>query len=263
MPKKIIAFDLDGTLLNSQKKITQKSKEIIKTLHNRGHQFIIATARPLTTTNRYVTDLQVPVSIILQNGACYLDPNNNLISNYIENEIFIEIVEYIQKSDANSAISIMNNDQWLTFSDFNFKSYYNVDFGPIKMTKTEIYKSQCTKILVNNCTIGKKIKSVYENLVNIIETDNQTLVQIMNKNASKEAVIKKMLEAKNDTEKNLLCFGDDHNDIGMFKLAGHSVAMGNSINELKEIANYITDTNDNEGIYKYFISSCWAEIEEM
>ena len=74
---------------------------------------------------------------------------------------------------------------------------------------------------------------------------------IVNKNVNKGNAITDLLKILKINKKNSLCFGDSINDIEMFKSVGTSVAMGNSIEEIKNIANYITDTNDNDGINKF------------
>lgn len=74
---------------------------------------------------------------------------------------------------------------------------------------------------------------------------------IVNKNVNKGNAITDLLKILKINKKNSLCFGDSINDIEMFKSVGTSVAMGNSIEEIKNTANYITDTNDNDGISKF------------
>ncbi len=262
MNKKIIVFDLDGTLLNSTKEIPEKSVEIIKQLYGKGHQFILATARPLRTASKFAQRLHIPVLLILQNGACYFNTDNELVSNYLDKELVISIVEFILKHDADSAVSIMSNDEWYTISDYDYASFYrSIDITPEKITKEELYTYPCTKILVNNTDKGMKIKETFYDKALVILTDTNALVQIMSKSASKEAVLAKILVERQKTKEDVICFGDDYNDIGMFTIAGYSFAMGNSIQELKDIADYVADTNDDDGIYNFFTSVQWDEVE--
>ena len=260
--RKAIAFDLDGTLLNSKKIISKKSIDVIKLLHEKGHKVIIATARPLRTIQKYITELNIPVSLILQNGACIQTENKQMIINYIDKNVFIEICNFVQENDNTCSISIMNNDLWYTLNDFDYLKYYNVNIGPQKINKSEFITLDCTKILVNNCNIYNTMKNRYKNIVNLVLTDNESLIQIMNINSSKENALKNVLSDLNISEKDLICFGDDHNDIGMFNLSGASVAMGNSILELKKISKYVTDTNDQDGISNFFNSDEWLKFEK-
>ncbi len=70
----------------------------------------------------------------------------------------------------------------------------------------------------------------------------------MSKRASKELGVMKLLAGLGITNEEVIVFGDDYNDIGLFNTCGWSVAMGNAIKELKDIASNITETNDNDGV---------------
>ena len=73
-------------------------------------------------------------------------------------------------------------------------------------------------------------------------------VVIVNRSATKEHALIKSSEWFNISPHDIIAFGDDTNDIKMLKTAGTGVAMGNAINSVKEVADYITESNDNEGI---------------
>jgi hydroxymethylpyrimidine pyrophosphatase-like HAD family hydrolase len=83
----------------------------------------------------------------------------------------------------------------------------------------------------------------------------------MSLEASKENAVRHLTESRGIDIKDVLCFGDDFNDLGLFQTCGYSVAMGNAINELKEIASEITDTNDNDGV-AMILERIVGELEE-
>lgn len=72
----------------------------------------------------------------------------------------------------------------------------------------------------------------------------------MKLNISKEYAVKKVSELLGISLKKFVVFGDDYNDLGLFKICGYPVAMGNAIQELKDLAKEITDTNNNDGVAK-------------
>ena len=74
---------------------------------------------------------------------------------------------------------------------------------------------------------------------------------IINKNATKENALLTLSDYYNISTDNIIAFGDDINDIGMLKTAGIGVAMGNASDKIKTFADYITDTNDNEGVSQW------------
>ena len=75
----------------------------------------------------------------------------------------------------------------------------------------------------------------------------------MDKNASKEKSIDEISKKYKISSNDIYCFGDDYNDIGMFKFCKNAVAMGNAISELKTIAKFLTETNDNDGVAKFLV----------
>jgi len=74
---------------------------------------------------------------------------------------------------------------------------------------------------------------------------------MMPKSASKENAVELLLERHGGSFSDATCFGDDHNDIGLFKKCGKSVAMENSIEEIKALATHHTNSNDDDGVAKY------------
>ena len=93
----------------------------------------------------------------------------------------------------------------------------------------------------------------FNSVCNVIETDSKTLIQIMDKNASKEKSIDEISKKYKISSNDIYCFGYDYNDIGMFKFCKNTVAMGNAISELKTIAKFLTETNDNDGVAKFLV----------
>ena len=93
----------------------------------------------------------------------------------------------------------------------------------------------------------------FNSVCNVIETDSKTLIQIMDKNASKEKSIDEISRKYKIGSDDIYCFGDDYNDIGMFKFCKNTVAMGNAVSELKRIAKFVTGTNDNDGVAEFLV----------
>ena len=84
--------------------------------------------------------------------------------------------------------------------------------------------------------------------MNAIATDEGVLIQIMQKSASKEEAVQWVLNEIGVKSENVMVFGDDFNDLGLFKMCGFPIAMENAIIELKNCAAHVTDSNDNDGV---------------
>lgn len=180
-------------------------------------------------------------------------------SSTIPMEINKKIVDYVIENEFSANLSVEREDKWYANDSFNYETYFNIPKGPQVVSTEEIKKISPTKILLLNPSNSDRFKNEFEDICNISITDNGELIQINEINTSKASGIKAVVESMGLTMDDVTCFGDDHNDIEMFKSCGTSVAMGNAVNELKEIATYITDTNDNEGI-KTYLSKILEEI---
>lgn len=122
--------------------------------------------------------------------------------------------------------------------------------NPKKIDLHNLKQQSPTKMLVSNLLSYDSFNERFRNKVNIIKTDSNQLVQIMRMNISKEYAITLISDVLNISLDNIMVFGDDFNDLGMFQLCGYPVAMGNAVDELKNAAKEVTDTNDNDGVAK-------------
>nr|WP_318152600.1 HAD hydrolase family protein [Paenibacillus terricola] len=105
-----------------------------------------------------------------------------------------------------------------------------------------------TKILVLGCSTWQDINEHFGDHVNVIATDEGTLVQIMHATASKEQAVEWVLSQIGVKAEQVMVFGDDFNDLGLFQMSGFPVAMDNAIIELKNCAAHVTASNDNDGV---------------
>ena len=264
---KMLCLDIDGTLLNSKYKISFKTKEAIKNLYKeKDIRIILVSARMPKGISFLQKELEIEESIICYSGSLVIDKNYSVISNqYIDINKVKTIVEEAKKYDLH--ISLYKDDKWLIEKNDNW-AQIEADITNIKpelvqfsnMFSSEGYEKGFNKILL----IGdeNKVSDVYKILNIKFEEDlniypsKPTYLEIMNKNVSKTSAIKQLLEVYKIDKSEVIAIGDNFNDIDMLKFAGLGIAMGNAPNEVKEISNHITLSNDEDGIaeiiYKYF-----------
>ncbi len=247
----LFVFDLDGTLLNSKKELSAENISAVQKLHAAGHTIVIATARPPRSIDEKLKKLRVPTDRIYYNGALVRCLDGQTFSNSIQQDVFKALYRRIKEMDSCAIVSIEENDAWYSCDDFDFERAFSVSEGPQKISEDDILLKNPNKLLINGYTSTGYLTEQFGSVCNIIETDAGTLVQIMSKEASKEQALKEIAEKYNSVPEAIYCFGDDHNDIGMFRYCRNSVAMGNAIPELKGIARFVTDSNDNDGVAKF------------
>lgn len=250
MKIKAFVIDLDGTLLNSNKQVSERSCKALMNAHEQGFRIIIATARPPRAVARLLPEnVHHLCSYIYYNGAMInCKKSNFLFHTSIDTDLAAEIMDYGLLLNPDIDLSIEVLDQWISPKEFNDAFLKSVGDQPEIMKLEQIKKLQPTKMMMSgfnniDCLIDKFIDRV-----NILVTDSGQLIQISNLEATKELAVLKLCEIYGIHMNDVVVFGDDTNDLGLFHHCGHSVAMGNAIQELKDIATEITMNNDQDGV---------------
>ena len=255
--KKYIFIDIDGTLTNSKKEISAKTKEIINKITNKGIKVILCSGRP----NPYTIEKSIEANasnIVMSNSG-------NLIYDY-QNKKIIYINE-IKKSDLMDIFNCCENlklDCALNGINTRFINKYSKRTGKIINSINEINEpiSQLSiesnnlinALLFKEYIIKSKIFDIGYVSLSVLNKDKNAEkyeFDIMYKNGNKGQGIKILLNYLNIHVSETMCFGDYVNDIQMFKECDITIAMGNATEELKKMADYITTTNDNNGVASF------------
>ena len=285
---KLIAIDLDGTLLNSYGEITDKNKEAIKYALDKGVKVILASGRDIQTMRKMSDELGIHDYIIAGNGACIYDIQNdtNIYESFLEKEKALKIIKICKENSI--FFNIYTNQGIITESlNYNVKVFNNENsYRPNnKRTNIEIVNNIESYIESNDFKILKIIicdesriifNNIIEKLKNVkgvevldvehmskkiirIGTEEHKIeyfyTEVTNKNTNKWSAIQHLLEKLGIKAEETICIGDNINDFEMVKNAGVGIAMRNSALEKQDVANYITDDNNSDGvgnaIYKY------------
>ncbi|MCR1900243.1 HAD family hydrolase [Irregularibacter muris] len=242
---KMIVTDLDETLLKTDKTISQYTIDIIKKVRNQGIKFIFATARGSSTRN--LIPYELFDGYVLMNGAkAYID-NRLIYDKTIPANIFIPFLQNLSDNGLKVAAEI--ND--MHYANFNVKEKWNyidnfiiTDYRGVAGSADKLYGI---------------IESPYQiDLINSILPDElylnfsrDSLAMIMHKEGKKINGVLEIARKFNISKNYIIAFGDDINDREMLLNCGVSVAMGNSIEDIKDITDYICDINDNDGVAKW------------
>ncbi|MEK5036700.1 HAD family hydrolase [Sporosarcina sp. FSL K6-3457] len=246
---KAIVLDLDGTLLNSKKEVSERSIKAILEAYNKGIIVIFATARPPRSVKDFLPQkLQDIAATVYYNGALVKDDTAGYSQHYpIESAITDEIIEYVATRHPEAPLSIESEDIWYSHQILDYKNAMNTVTNPTIVPLNELKKIQASKLLITDYPYYEQLRKQFEHKVNIVCTDAGTLIQIMAKGVSKGRAIRDLCMQKNIPMSSVMAFGDDWNDLELFQACGFPIAMGNAIPELKDIAYFVTGTNDEEG----------------
>lgn len=256
---KIVFFDIDGTLTNSNKVISENTINTLNKLIERNIFIVLCTGRANGFVNKYLKQINISRYSISNNGALIYDNELNkiIISHTLYNKDLEYLWNYSNDTKTGFIINTVNNKYSNKFVRNKEDKVIINKLSDIKEDKVQLIISNDDisimkelELYINNKTNLKVINKSFDYL-NEIE-NGYYFFDIVNSNVNKGDAINDTLKILNINKKNSLCFGDSINDIDMFKSVGISVAMGNAIQDLKNIADYITDTNDNDGISKFF-----------
>jgi len=253
---KMIVTDLDDTLLRTDKTISQYTIEIIKKVRDKGIKFIFATARGGSTENLIPWDLFN--GYVLMNGAkAYID-NMLVYDKTIPATIYIPLLQNLSSNGLKVAAEINGvhhanfnvKEKWKYIDNFIVTDYRDIEDGADKLYA--IIENKLQVNLINSILPAE----VYLNL----SRDN--LAMIMHKEAKKINGILEIAKKFNIEKDDIIAFGDDINDKEMLLGCGTSVAMGNAIGDIRSIASFICDRNDNDGVAKWLQENILNQQEE-
>lgn len=258
---KLIASDLDDTLLNTRFKISKKDKETVRKLKEKGIFFTIATGRVTSAAAKYAEDLEVDVPYISFNGAKIIDPktSNNIFSRELIKSKIHKIIRYAEEKGIHCNVY---TDEKIYVKELTKWSDHYKTFAP-EVTMEEVgslekyeFKSTPKILLLDE---NNKLKEAYEDIVKFIDKDinmffsKPNFLEFTHEKASKGDALKHIAEILDIKRDETAAIGDSFNDQSMIEYAGTSAVVGNGREELKKIADYISSTNDEDG-FSDFVS---------
>lgn len=257
---KMIVTDLDGTLLDINKKCSRKTKEYLQKLKNEGKIIVIATGRVLNSAIKITDGATFANYIISNTGSIIYDVKN-------KKELFRA---NISNKDVNNIFSLYNeNFEYIDICDsMHYNRYTNIsNIEKILCVEKIKDKDEFLKTCKNmvHIIISTKKNEDIEDVINIIKTeiphldikirqdsfDNKIYIEIYGPNISKYEGIKRIAEIEGIENKDIIAFGDSLNDMDMIKNCGIGVAMGNSLEKIKKIADYTTISHNEDGVIDF------------
>lgn len=244
-PTKAIITDLDRTLLHTDKTISDYTLQVLKKCHEKGILVMAATARPQRAILNYHEQVHFDAMTVM-NGAGVSIPGQEAEGYPIARETVKVILERLCELP-NVILSLeCGNEVYANVEIPEWEAKVFTDF-PNLPTEGQVYK-----ILVSreNENIGPRVTALLtEDTYCTVANDN--LVQIMNKKATKWNGIQMMLQSCGIAPENAVYFGDDNDDIEALKQCGTGVAVANAITAVKEAADEVVESNDEDGVAKW------------
>ena len=281
---KMVAVDLDGTMLNSYGEVTENTKRVVKQTIKKGTEVVIASGRTIDSIKEIAKDIGASKYIIAGNGAVLYDTKTDkiLYENYIPLNKALEIIDICEQNSI--YYNVYTNKSIIADSlRYNVLYYYKENLKKDDSKKTsitlvdnipnyikEMKNEKIMKIIV--CDITKSVfKSIIKMFTPVQDVDVLDIshmarkiikhgstqipieyyyTEISMKDVNKWNAIEFLINNLNIKREEVITIGDNMNDKEMIEQAGLGIAMKNGGPRITEVADFITDDNNNEGVAK-------------
>lgn len=250
----LLITDLDGTLLNSKKQISKGNKEAITKFINGGGIFTIATGRGYEMALPVLEMLETNAPAVIFNGAGVFDFNKDefLYKGLVQGNVR-HYVEKILKKFPGLACEILV-DKTVYVPAMNFVEQKHLDLGNVKAVFAKLDEIPDGWIKVLFADIPENIDALIDYITKNPFSDGHftrsadVFFELIPKGVNKGTGLQKLVETTENSHRKIVAVGDYNNDIEMLEVADYAFAMGNSVNEVKKVADYIIGDNNSDGI---------------
>ena len=287
---KLVAVDLDGTMLDSYGQVTENTKAVIQKTIEKGTDIIIASGRPIDSIKTIAKEIGSNKYFIAGNGALIYDIQKNevLYEKYMKKEKVLEIIKICEENSI--AYNVYTDKTILATSlKYNVLYYHKENLKKQEEKRTHInivenmyeYIQKMKEEKFLKITICDDSKTVFQSIIRklekikdieildvshmsrkVIEQGTEEIpieyyyTEISSKDVDKWCAIEFLIEKLNIEKEDVIAIGDNVNDKKMIEEAGLGIAMGQSMPQLKEIADYVTSSNTEEGVAKAIEKFC-------
>lgn len=259
MAYEILVLDIDGTLTNSNKEISPRTLEALLSIQERNHIVVLASGRPTAGITALANKLKLS-----HYGGYILSYNGANIINCKTGEIIYQkvlpadIISSLHDAAIQYGVGLMTYEGDCVITDMEIDEYMikesKINHIPIKKV---IDLPNYINYTVNKCImtghghrlaeIEPKIKETFGDRINVFRSE-PFFLELMPHNIDKANSLKELLKHLNLTNEQMISCGDGFNDLSMIEYAGMGVAMANAQEVVKNAADYITLSNDEDGV---------------
>lgn len=257
---KLVAIDIDGTLLNDQHEITTRVKSAIQKAKALGVKIVLCTGRPLIGVQQYLSDLELREEgdyVISFNGAMVQDTFTKKVLSHLT--LNYQDLKTIYRFSETAKLHMHFFDEKTLYTPNRHIGKYTVGeayltgpdlvFQEIENTPTDLIMSKA--MLIDEPEILEagilQIPTDFHQKYHLVRS-TPFYLEILNKEATKGNAVKQLAQLLNIKRSEVMCIGDQENDTSMIEYAGLGVAMGNAIPDIKAKAGFITASNNESGV---------------
>jgi Cof subfamily protein (haloacid dehalogenase superfamily) len=254
---RLLAIDLDGTLLDDRKQISRQTVTALRALPKRGVKVVIASARPPRSVRHIYAALKLDTWQINYNGALIWDePNRKAVFHQpMSGKLVRQVVHHARQLYPDVLVSCELLDRWYTDrADNSHTTETGRLFEPDVIAPLESFIDvSMTKVLFLGAhemmlDIETSLGMAFEKHISIVRTDSD-LIQVMDKRVGKSTALEMVAREYGVKPRQIMAIGDAPNDLGMLRAAGVAVAMDNAHPAVKKIAHWTAPSNNDHGVH--------------
>lgn len=279
---KLMAIDLDGTLLNSKGEVSAETRKALKRVKEQGTEVVLASGRPISSTKALAIELGVDNYLISGNGAVVYDIKNEkaLCDRYLNKQQVLKIIKICEENSF--YYNIYTDDEVIAKSlSYNILFYHKENVKKVEEKRTHInivqdienYIEESGKDKFLKITVCDESRLIFNSIIkrlreikdiDILEVEYMSkkkiksgtedidiqyyYTEITNKDVNKWTAIEFLIDKLEIEPREVVSIGDNLNDKEMVENSGLGVVMGNSNPRMKEIADVIVADNNSEGV---------------
>lgn len=266
MSIKLICIDMDGTLLKDKKTVSEENLNSIKLAIKKGVKVVITTGRIYDCAKMYSEKIGLDTPIIASNGAFIGYKDKAIYNNPLKKEDILKFLEVTKKHGLKAYLTanfgIISQEELAEDHVYKILNKTLKDEEKVKLIVSdnireeiekfdgEILKGVCAdkNNKVNLIKAREELESLNTNM-EIVSSWNDNF-EVMRNGSTKGDAVRYLANYFGIDKEEVMCIGDSENDLSMIKYAGTGVAMGNASEDIKSVADYVTDTNVNDGVAK-------------
>ena len=253
----LLAFDVDGTLVDDDQVLSPRTAAAIKKAQAMGKLVTLATGKIYPSIEVLIAPLELQAPLVLANGAAIQDTRGNVLE---QEAVALDIIQFVMKHYKSDGLdmAIFNHDSIYVLEE-NYNTAHIDGFGE-KVTAIGDWKNvegkldHVCKLFLINRKDPSKVHELCDFLMQelgeriTISSGAPVSIEVMMKGVTKANGLRKLCALKGIPLERVMAFGDQKNDLEMVDMAGVSVAVGNAIPEVKDIADFVIGTNNDHGV---------------
>ncbi len=250
---KLVATDMDGTLLNSEGKVSSRFFELFEELKALNVHFVAASGRQYYSIIEKLKPIKDDIYVIAENGALTMKQNQELQIKELQKEIYQNIIKTAKSLPNTQVIFCGRKKGYIENYGQDFENFFSEFYDRYEVVDNlhDVVDDQCLKIAI--CNKSGAEKNVYPLVKHFepelkVKVSGEVWVDLSHNLANKGNALFQLQQKHNISPAETMVFGDYNNDIEMLQQATYSFAMENAHENVKSTANFMTKSNNNYGV---------------